>query len=217
MLFSLNNSAIYTILVIFILAPVCEAEEPQYEFGLRANVLLGDGVPSNDILGTGLIGRRYLDNGWFVGGSVDAYAYDFERPASLLGITQDPDVDVLDADGTATVLAGFVGREYGDANTGFRWFWTAGLGAGFSSVDDLSGPLAGGGAFDLEFDSGTEIHLMTTVGTSWYFSSRWSASFTARVEHHIMDTKITDRISGAETSIDSQSPIGAYLSLNYRF
>lgn len=215
---SLANSIVYAIFLSAIISPVVHAEdEPQNEYGLRANVLLGDGTPANDILGIGLIGRRYLDDGWFIGGSLDTYAYDFERPAALLDITQDPDSSMIDADTTATVLAGFVGREYGDANTGFRWFWTLGLGAGFSSVDDLRGPVAGGGTFDLEFDTGTDIQLMSTLGTSWYFSSRWSASFTARFEHHFTDIKIIDRISGAETTIDSQSPLGGYVSLNYRF
>ncbi len=212
-----TRSKYYALLFVVFLAPAIQAEEPRNEFGLRANVLLGDGVPANDILGVGLIGRRYLDNGWFIGGSLDAYAYDFERPASLLGIAQDPNVDVIDADGAATVVGGFMGREYGDANNGFRWFWSLGLGLGFSRFDDVSGPVDGGGEFDLTFESGTDIQLMGTLGSSYYFSSKWSASLTARLEHHFMDISITDRVSGAQTSIDSQSPVGAYLSLNYRF
>ena len=32
-------------------------DESKFEIGLRANVLLGDGVPANDILGFGIIGR----------------------------------------------------------------------------------------------------------------------------------------------------------------
>ena len=126
-------------------------------------------------------------------------------------------MDVIDADGTSTVLGGLIGREYGDANTGWRWFWSLGLGVGIPNVDDISGPIDGGGTFDLDIDAGTEIQLLSTLGTSYYFTSKWSASFTARVEHHFMDIRITDRVSGAETSIDSQTPVGAYLSLNYRF
>lgn len=215
---SLNNSIAYLFSLGALIAPLVHAEdEPQNEYGLRANVLLGDGTPANDILGIGLIGRRYLDHGWFIGGSLDTYAYDFERPAALLDITQDPDSAVIDADAKATVLGGFLGREYGDANTGFRWFWTLGLGAGTSSVNDLRGAVDGGGTFDLEFDTGTDIQLMSTLGTSWYFSSKWSASFTARFEHHFTDIRITDRVSGATRSIDSQSPLGGYVSINYRF
>lgn len=214
---SSGNSIICALLASLLLAPATQADEPRYEFGLRANVLLGDGKPANDILGAGLIGRQNRGNGWFVGGSLDTYAFDFERPASYLGIRQDPDVDVVDAKATSTVLGGFMGREYGDANNGWRWFWSVGVGAGFGSVENVSGPIDGGGSFDLTIDRGTEVHLQGALGTSWYFTSQWSASFTARVEHHFMDVNITDNISGAKTSIDSQSPVGASMSLNYRF
>ena len=176
MFISSDISKTCTIIIILFLAPALQAEEPKNEFGLRANVLLGDGKPANDILGVGLIGRRYLNNGWFVSGSIDAYAYDFERPASFLGIAQDPNVDVIDADGTSTVLGGLIGREYGDANTGWRWFWSLGLGVGIPNVDDISGPIDGGGTFDLDIDTGTEIQLLSTLGTSYYFTSKWSAS-----------------------------------------
>jgi hypothetical protein len=217
MLISKFFSMSYVVFATVILASVVQAEEPRNEFGFRANVLLGDGIPANDVLGAGLIGRRYLNDGWFVGGSLDTYVYDFERPAKLVGIRQDPIADVVDADGTTTVVAGFVGREYGDANNGFRWFWSLGLGIAADSVDDVSGPTDNGGTFDLTFDTGNNVQVQGAIGTSWYFSSRWSASFTARLERHFMDIKVTDRISGATSSVDSQTPVGGYLSLNYRF
>jgi len=210
-------SITYIAFSLAVVAPISHADEPRNEFGLRANVLVGDGKPANDMLGVGLVGRRYLKDGWFIGGSLDAFAYDLERPVSHLGIRQDPNVDVIDADGSMTTVAGLVGREYGDANNGFRWFWSLGVGIGIESVDDVSGPTDSGGTFDLTFDAGNDIQLQGAIGTSWYFSSRWSASFTARLEHHFMDIKITDRISGATSTIDSQTPVGAYLSLNYRF
>ncbi len=187
------------------------------EFGLRANVLLGSGKPANDILGAGLVGRRYRDGGWFFGGSIDTYIYDFERPASYVGLTQDPNVDTIDADGTSTVIAGFLGREYDVADSGFRWFWTAGLGVGFADVDDASGPTDTGGSFDLTFKVDTEIHVMAALGTTYDFSPKWSATFAARLEHHFMGIEITDQVTGNTASIDSQTVMGAYLSLNYRF
>lgn len=193
------------------------AQESKIDIGLRANVLLGDGVPANDILGAGVIGRYRLNNGWFVGAGIDGYKYDFERPASILGIAQDPNVDVIDAKADSTVLFGSFGRLYNETDRGFDWFWSLGLGFASPSVEDVSGPTDTGGTFDLTFDVGNEIHLMGTLGTSYNFSSRWSTSFAARVEHHFMDVLVTDRVTGATAKIDSQSPVGAYLSLNYRF
>ncbi len=193
------------------------ADEPRTEVGLRANVLLGDGKPTNDILGAGVIGRRNRDDGWFFGGSIDAYVYDFERPWSYVGLIQDPNVDTIDADGSSTVIAGFLGREYDVADSGFRWFWTAGLGVGFADVDDVSGPTDTGGTFDLTFKVDTEIHVMTSLGATYDFGPKWSATFAARLEHHFMGIEITDQVTGNTASIDSQTPVGAYLSLNYRF
>ncbi len=193
------------------------SEEARYEVGFRGNVLLGDGVPANDILGLGVIGRYTLRDGWFAGAALDFYNYDFERPSLVVGIPQDPAVKTIDADGSNTVLSGFVGRQYGDTSRGFDWFWTAGLGIGFPDVDDIGGPTAAGGTFDLTFDAKTEIHLMAALGTSYHFNPAWSVSLAARFEHHFMDITITDRVTGATGTVDSQSPNGAYLSVNYRF
>ena len=193
------------------------ADRDRNQVGLRVNVLLGSGKPANDILGAGLIGRRYLDDGWFWGGSIDSYAYDFERPVSYVGLMQDPNVDIIDADGSNTVVAGFLGREYDADDGGFRWFWTAGLGLGFANVDDVSGPTDTGGTFDLTFKVGTEVHVMGTLGTVYDFNPKWSATLSTRFEHHFMDILITDQVTGNTASIDSQTVMGAYLSLNYRF
>lgn len=207
-----------TLMLVFLTGlTYAQDQQSRIDIGLRANVLLGDGVPSNDILGYGLIGRYRLNNGWFIGAGVDTYEYDFERPAKLLGIEQDPNEDVVDALADSTVFFGSVGRLYNETNRGFDWFWSLGVGFASPNVDDVSGPIDGGGIFDLTFDVGNEIHLMGTLGSSYNFSENWSTSFSARLEHHFMDVLVTDTVSGATKKIDSQSPMGAYLSLNYRF
>lgn len=192
-------------------------QQSRIDIGLRANVLLGDGVPANDILGYGVIGRYRLNNGWFIGAGIDTYEYDFERPAKFLGINQDPNEDVIDALADSTVFFSSFGRLYNETDRGFDWFWSLGVGFASPNVDDVSGPTDTGGTFDLTFDVGNEIHLMGTVGTSYNFSENWSTSFSARLEHHFMDVLVTDNVSGATKKIDSQSPMGAYISLNYRF
>jgi len=210
-----QRTAIFVVLAL--LAGISQAQESKFELGLRANVLLGDGVPANDILGAGVIGRYRLNNGWFIGAGLDAYEYDFERPYLLVGLEQDPNVDVIDAAADNTVLSGSIGRLYNETDHGFDWFWTLGIGFASPDVEDVSGPTDTGGTFDLTFDAGNEIHLMASVGTSYNFSSSWSTSFAARLEHHFMDILITDRVTGNTAEIDSQSPVGAYWSLNYRF
>ncbi len=202
---------------LFSLIATASAQESRYQVGLRGNVLLGDGVPANDILGFGVIGRYALHDGWFAGAALDFYDYDFERTSDVVGILQDPAVKAIDAAASNTVLSGFFGRRYGESQRGFDWFWTAGLGIGFPDVDDIGGPTALGGTFDLTTDAGTEFHLMGTLGTSYHLTPTWSATFAARLEHQFMDILVTDRVTGATGKVDSQSPVGAYLSINYEF
>lgn len=211
------NWALGLILAIGMQSLAYAEDDWRFEIGPRANVLLGNGKPANDILGFGVIGRYKLKDGWFIGAAIDSYDYDFERPAKVVGISADPDEGVIDADGSYTSFSGSIGRLYNETDRGFDWFWTLGLGFASPSVDDVSGPTDTGGTFDITFDVGNEIHLMGTLGTSYNFSSNWSASFVARLEHHFMDIFMMDRVSGNTAKIDSQTTMGASLSLNYRF
>ena len=211
------NRIVAVFAVLVLMTGVSSAQDAKFEIGLRGGVLLGDGVPANDILGFGAIGRYRLNDGWFIGAGIDTYAFDYERPWRILGLEQDPDVDTIDASADSTVFNGSIGRLYNETDHGFDWFWTLGLGFASVSIDDVVGPTDTGGTFDLTFDAANEIHLMASLGSSYNFSEKWSTSFAARVEHHFMDVLITDRVSGNTAQLDSQSPIGAYLSLNYRF
>lgn len=206
-----------TILAVFFSISTSSAQETSWDIGLRGNVMLGDGLPANDMLGYGVITRYYLNDGWFAGAALDTTDFDFEHTSSILGIPQDPAVKAIDAAATNTILSAFMGRRYGNTDKGFDWFWTAGIGIGFPDVDDVSGPVDGGGTFDITTDSGTEFHLQTSLGTSYHFSPVWSATFAARVEQHFMDHQLTDRVSNATTTVDSQTPVGVSISVNRQF
>ena len=194
-----------------------ESRDNDLELSLRTNVLLGDSLPANDILGIGVIGRYHLTNGWFAGAAIDAYKYDYENAALFAGIVQDPNASEFDALASNTVVSGFIGRLYGKTDRGFDWFWSAGLGIGFPDIDDFSGLTLAGVEFDLAFDAQTEIHVMGSFGTTHHFTPTWAATFAARLEHHFMDVTSTDAVSGATSTLNSQSPFGAYISLDYRF
>lgn len=205
-------------LFLFSLMSSAYSDDARFDVGARVSVLLGDGVPANDIIGPGIIGRYHLRDGWFIGFSLDSYEYDFEEPADrVVGIPQDPTISSIDASATNVVLAGSLGRQYGNTDKGFDWFWTLGVGAGFPDVDDVSGPTEGGGMFDLTADAKTEIHLMGSLGTSFHFNPNWYATFAARFEHHFMDITVTDRVTGMSGTVDSQSPLGGYLGITYSF
>jgi len=102
--------SIVVVIALFSLLSTANSEEREYEISLRANVLLGDGVPANDILGIGVIGRYFLRDGWFFAAALDVYDYDFEHPSNVVGISQDPNVKTIDAAVSNTVLSGFFGR-----------------------------------------------------------------------------------------------------------
>ncbi len=74
---------------LFSLVSTAHSDETRYEVALKANVLLGDGVPTSDIMGLGVVGHYNIRGGWFAGATLDTCDYDFERPSLILGIAQD--------------------------------------------------------------------------------------------------------------------------------
>lgn len=213
---AIERSILISILPLFV-PLAATAESSRYEIGVRGNVLLGDGQPANDILGFGIAGRYYLADGWFVAAAIESYDYDFERPIEVVGLRQDPAVKTIDARTTMTVASAALGRIHGQETGRFDWFWSLGVGAGFPDVADATGPLLGGGTFDLQTDAGAEFHLQAKLGIGYRISPRWSVNATARAEQHFMDYKVTERTSGATGSVDSQTPLGAHFGISYRF
>ncbi|CAN5216251.1 hypothetical protein BH24PSE2_BH24PSE2_02760 [soil metagenome] len=96
-------------------------------------------------------------------------------------------------------------------------FWTVGAGIGFPTVDDVRGPTAAGGTFDIATDAGTEWHLLGTAGLRYAFSTRWAVDVAARLEHHVLDYEVRDRVSGNTAEVDSQSPLGIHFGFVYAF
>lgn len=193
------------------------AGKSKLELGLSTNVPLGDGESSNSALGFGVIGRYYLNDGWFTGATVDSYDIDFENTAELVAVAPDADTQAVDALATNTVVSGFVGRLYGAPDTGFDWFWSAGVGIGFPEISGFNTNMADGDSFALSLDRSAKVHLMGSIGTSYRFTPTWSATFAARLEHHFSDVTATDSASGISNTLDAGSPLGAYFSVDYRF
>lgn len=194
-----------------------QAAEPAYEAGVRGVALFGNGEPANDILGAGLFVNRSLRDRWYAGLAFERYRFDFERVSRVVGVIQDPDESDIDSKATNNVLSAYIGRRYGADERRLRFFWTAGVGVNFPSVDDASGPTATGGTFDVTTDAGTELHALTSAGLSFAFASRWSFDVAARLEHHFMDYQVRDRVSGNTAEIDSQSPWGVHFGFSYDF
>ena len=82
----------------------------RFQAGLLVGVSVADGEPANDIPGFGAQVRYALSDQWAVGASLGHTEYDFETPASIVGIAQDPSTEPLDALATATSLTAFAER-----------------------------------------------------------------------------------------------------------
>jgi hypothetical protein len=187
------------------------------EAGARVTIVTAGGEPANDIIGTGVFARFRLDERWWVGGAVDAAHHDFEVPTRLLGLEQPPGEDVVDAKVDTTIISAFVERQQGRLDAPILWFWGIGLGVGLPEADDVTGPLADGGTFDITTDAGTEIVASAALGLKWRPFRRLSIELAARVDHHFSEWSVTDRVSGRTGATGDYTGIGGHFSLGYRF
>ena len=209
---------IMTLIILSLSNSLMANEHSQMEITGRLNIVVGNGKPTNDIPGYGLVGHYKLSDGWYVGLTLDhSPAFDFERTSSIVGITQDPAVKDVDAVGTMTQFTAFFEKRYPNEAGNLQWFWN--LGAGFASVDfdDVSGPVQGGGTFDITTSTDTEPLITASVGVQQRLNESWSARYSLDLEHHFANWQLTDRVSSNTGTIDDYSLYGIRLGINYAF
>lgn len=199
------------------IAPTTGAQEPGIDVGISVSVDAADGEPANDIPGAGVLVRYSFDDRWAIGAAVSRTEYDYERPAEILGIAQDPTVDVIDALAEATTLRAWIERSLTDANRPMRFFVGAGLGAAFTDVPDVVGPRADSGSFNIHTEVDTEIIASLLGGARYHFGKRWYGEAAIRVEQHFADWRSTDRISGVHGVIDDYLTWGVQLTIAYEW
>ena len=197
--------------------PEAALADNRNEIGLRANAMLGHDIPAEKIRGIGLSWRYYFDEGWFVETALESYDYEINVQARIAGLRYLPRTAADKLEASIVVLSGVLGRHHGGVDQGFSWFWSAGLGVGFPDVQNVHDASDADNPYRVKAEAGTEIHLTAALGTAYHFSQHWSLIVAGRVEHHFIDIQVTDPLGGAMGVIDSQSPVGAYLSLNYRY
>jgi hypothetical protein len=197
-------------------APPIEAEQRRFDLGLRANVMAGDGEPTNDVLGYGVFGHVPLGDRWSLGFSLDhSPEFDVERTAKIVGFEQHGEEEEIDSKGTSTTLTAWVERVHGE---GFQWLW--GLGAGVSDVevDALEGVRPDGRPFLVETDAGTEALVLANGGfRKWFGGRRWAFSTELRLEQRFASWKLRDLRSGDAAEIDDYLLTGIHFGLSRRF
>ena len=182
----------------------------------RLNLVAGNGKPANDIPGIGVAFHRRLANGWYLGFNLDhSSKFDFEDTAGL--VDNLAEVGVVDADSTHTMITLVGEKRYPMQADDWSWFWNLGGGFNEVDVDDVEGPLAGGGRYDIETDVDTELVLVGNVGWINRIGDRWSARYEITMEYHAADWEMRDRISGNTGSVDDYNVYGLRIGMTYRF
>ena len=195
--------------LLFLDTTAAEAQDDsRAEVGPRLLLVTAGGVPTNDMSGYGIQAVFRWRPKWRLGVALDSMGGDFEVPADLVQITTP---EVLDSSIESLVVSAWAERAYG------RWFWTAGLGYASPDVEDLAGPTSTGGTFDLTTDAGSEIVLSATGGIRWSMGRRLTAEIALRVDHHLAEWTVHDRVSGRTGSIDDYTAYGAHVGLGWRF
>jgi hypothetical protein len=194
--------------LVAVAADIPARAQDRFEIGPRLLVVTAGGVPTNDMSGYGLQGTYRWRPSWRIGLALDSMGGDFEVPNEVVQIATP---EVFDSTVEMVVVSAWVEREYG------RWFWTAGLGLASPDVDDLSGPTVDGGSFDLATDAGTETVLALSAGGRWSWGSRLRAQVALRLDHHLADWTVRDRVSGRTGSIDDYTAYGLQAALGWRF
>lgn len=204
------------VLAVTLQSPVL-AQDGRFDLGVRGILTASDGEPANDIPGFGVFGHWRLGDRWSLGFAVDQTEYDFEEPAKLVGLRQDPGVEPVDVIAEATVLSAWLARTYRRPGGRLSWFWGAGLGFASIDVPDAVGPLAGGGTFDISTDADSEIVVSLLAGLQRRLGERWFFEFALRADQHLADWKVMDRISGAKGAVDDYLALGGHLGIGFTF
>ena len=187
-----------------------------HDFGVRGIITGADGVPANDIPGYGAFGHWRMSDRWSVGFAVDRTDYDFERPAGIVGLRQDPNVEDIDAIAEATILSAWIERTYPRPGR-LDWFWGAGLGFASIDVPDARGPLEGGGTFDISTEADSEVIASLLGGLHLRLGERWIIELALRADQHFADWQVTDRVSGNRGAVDDYRALGGHFGLLFRF
>lgn len=108
-------------------------------------------------------------------------------------------------------------RRYASGNAGSSWFWNLGAGLNAIDMDDVSGPVQGGGTFDITTDAGTEFVILGHAGWIQQLGDSWQARYALALEQHLADWKVRDRNTANTASIDDYTVAGFRIGLTYQF
>jgi len=195
-----------------------EAHDSDFSLGFRFDVVGADGEPTNDMLGASVAGRYRLNDRWWLGMAFDhSPEFDSERPYESLGLVGAASAGEVDALATANAVTAWIERVYARPGR-LEWFWGLGGGLAVVDVEDVAGPLeGGGGTYDISQDVGTELLAGASGGLRVRLGARWAFETALRLDQHFTDWTITDRVSGRTVKLDDYLVKGGHFGLVFRF
>ena len=152
-----------------------------------------------------------------MGAAVDLAEYDFEQPARILGLEQDPGVEAIDVVAESTVVSAWLERAFGREGGPTAWYLGAGLGTASIDVPEASGPLRDGGTFRIRTEVEREVIPFVLAGVRRDLGSRLVLDFALRAEQHLADWQLADDVSGRRGEVDDYTAFGGQLGLGLRF
>lgn len=191
------------------------AQQREFDVGVRGVVIVSEGVPSNDMMGFGLVGRWELRDSWHLGVGFDSVTFDYETPYRVLGIDSTEQIDPSNEFSRISLL---VERRYERPASPWSWFWTAAV--GFASIDvgeNAIGTTPSGGSFNVATTADDEVHVFAGAGLRRSFGEHWALETALTIQHHTTDYQLVDLVSGATGSIGSHTPYGLTLGVSYGF
>lgn len=214
----LTKAALIGLPFLLSISVTSHAQEGDISFGLYGNIVGSSGKPSNDVLGIGLIGSYKLKDKWFVDLELIHSEADFERPWKVLGIIQDETLEkTIDALYTSNLVMAQIGQNMSSGSKSFDYYWSAGLGFNSIDVETVSGPVQGGGTFNITTDAGTETIIGGKLGIKQHLSDNWSMNYALRADYHLADWTVTDTISNTTTKIDDYTTYGILVGAQMKF
>jgi hypothetical protein len=210
-------STVASVLLASAVAAASPAVGQRFDLGARGVITLADGTPANDIPGYGVFGHYRLSDRWALGAAVDLAEYDFEQPARILGLEQDPALEPIDVLAESTALSLWIERTFRRHGAPSAWYLGGGLGYATVDVPEATGPLRGGGAFHIRTAADDEGIVFAVGGFRRNLGSRLLLDLGLRAEQHLADWQLKDTVSGRRSVIDDYFAYGGSVGLAVRF
>ena len=198
------------------LALAVNAEDADVELGVRSGISAGNGTPANDVVSAGVQLRWAQSEDWYIGVEFSSDTFDFERPATLLGIQQTHAVATIDAKVHQQNVYFWFERRHGEEEAG-QWFYMYGLGWGRPDVSDASGATESGGTFYLTTKAANEAIVWAGAGYRVVWGQSWLAHASLRAEYRNTDYKISDDLSQQTGSVGAWTLLGLDVALTFLF